>query len=262
MGVPDRSIRAAVASGDVLRLGRSWVALPDANAEAIRAVAARGILGGERALRSYGIWVSEHTGTSILVPPTASRLPPLPAGEYHLCRLAAPARRTPWRVGVVDALTQHLPRIADPFHAAATLDSALNRRLITPDELGRLMGRMPRRIRRLRARLDAKAESGLETVLRLAMRSEAWRVESQVEIGGVGHVDLVIDGWLVIEADGSAWHDGHAAITRDRERNSALVLRGYRWHRFGYAQVMRDLAGCIEVIRALLAGGAPLRAVV
>jgi len=262
MGQSARRIRAAVESGEVLRYGRSWVALPDADQEATRAVAARGILGGESALRSYRIWVSKDTGTCIISPPTASRLPPLASGEYRLWRADPPAPRTPWRVRVVDALAQHLPRIADPRDAAATLDSALNRRLLTASDLERLMRRMPRRIRRLKPRLDGRAESGLETLLRLAICDEGWTVESQVEIPGVGRVDLVIDGWLVIEADGSAWHDGHEPIERDRERNSALVLCGYRWHRFGYPQVMGDLAGCIAVIRALLAGGTAVRSVV
>ena len=121
------------------------------------------------------------------------------------------------------------------------------------------MERMPRRVRRLQRHLDASAESGLETLLRLAMRERGWRVESQVGIPGVGRVDFVVDGWLVIEADGSAWHDDHESIGRDRQRNAALVLRGYRWHRFGYAQIMHDLAGCMAVIDALLGGGHPLR---
>jgi very-short-patch-repair endonuclease len=262
MGLSDRGIRAAISSGQVLRHGKSWVALPDANAEATRAVAARGILGGESALRSYGIWVSKHTGTCIVSPPTASRLPPVNPGGYRLWRSDPPVPGTPWRVSVVDALAHHLPRIADPTHAAATLDSALNRRLLTGDELQRLMQRVPRRIRRLRRRLDGRAESGLETLLRLAICDEGWSFETQVEIRGVGRVDLVIDGWLVIEADGSAWHDDHESIERDRERNGALVLLGYRWHRFGYPQVMGDLAGCIAVISALLSGGAPVRSVV
>lgn len=258
MGQTDRRIRAALDSGEVIRVGRSWVARPGANAEAVRAVAARGILGGESALRSYRIWVSKHTGTCIVSPPTASRLPPLRRGEYRIRRDASPSPTTPWRVGVVDALAQHLPRVADPYHAAATLDSALNRRLVTAHDLGQLMQRMPRRIRRLRRHLDGRAESGLETLLRMAIRAAGWTVESQVEIPGVGRVDLVIDGWLVIEADGSRWHDDHESIERDRERNAALVRRGYRWHRFGYDQIMDDLEGCVDVIAKLLAGGAPL----
>lgn len=261
MGQSERRIRAALDSGAVIRLGRSWVALPEADADAVRAVSARGILGGESALRSYRVWVSKHTGTCIVSPPTASRLPPLRPGEYRIFRDASPSPRTPWRVGVVDALAQHLPRLSDPFHAVATLDSALNRRLVTAHDLDQLMQRMPRRIRRLRKMLDGRAESGLETLLRSAIRAAGWKVEVQVEISGVGRVDLVIDGWLVIEADGSSWHDGHEAISRDRERNAKLVRAGYRWHRFGYAQIMDDLEGCVAVIEELLAGGAPLRRV-
>lgn len=257
-GHTPRDIRAAVEAGEVCRIRRSWIAAPGANVEARRAVGARGILGGESALRSHRIWVSHHTGSCIVSAPTASRLPALGPGEYRIRRDCAGAPGTPWRVGVIDALAQHLPRIDDDRHVVATLDSALNRRLLTAAGLDEVMRRMPRRIRRLRGRLDGRAESGLESLLRMAIEAEGWRVESQVGVAGVGRVDLVIDGWLVIEADGSAWHDEHEAIDRDRERNAALVLLGYRWHRFGYRQVMDDLPGCVEVIRALLAGGRPL----
>lgn len=257
-GHPPRRIAEAVRDGRCSRVGRSWVALPDANAEAIRAVAARGILGGESALRSYGVWISHHTGVCISTRRTSSRLPDPGPGAYRVWRSDRPSTAYPWRVSVVDALAQHLPRIAEPAHAAATLDSALHRRLLTAVQAEELMERMPRRVRRLHRRLDASAESGLETLLRLAMRDQGWRVESQVEIPGVGRVDFVVDGWLVVEADGSAWHDDQEAIGRDRQRNAALVLRGYRWHRFGYSQIMNDLAGCIAVIGAVLAGGRPL----
>lgn len=259
MGHPPRRIVQAVDAGRCVRAGRSWVALPDANPEALRAVAARGILGGESALRSYGIWVSHHTGVCIATRRTSSRLPDPGPGAYRVWRSDSPSLSTAWRVSIIDALAQHLPRLDDPKHAAATLDSALNRRLLTPVQLDALMQRMPRRIRRLRHRLDASAESGLETLLRLAMLEQRWRVESQVEISGVGVVDFVVDGWLVIEADGSAWHDDHESIGRDRERNAALVLRGFRWHRFGYPQIMNDLERCVAVIRELLAGGRPQR---
>jgi very-short-patch-repair endonuclease len=258
-GHTPQRIRAAVDAGHVHRIGRAWLALPDADPEARSAVAARGVLGGESALRSYKIWVSEPTGICVVSPPSASRLPSLDPGVYRLRREVTPVPTRPWRVSVADALAQHLPRIAGRDHIVATLDSALNRRLLTPEGLELVMQRMPRRIRRLHRHVDARAESGLETLLRLAIRDEGWSVESQVRIDGVGRVDFVIDGWLVIEADGSQWHDHHEAIGRDRERNSALVLRGYRWHRFGYSQIMDDLAGCIEVIRALLAGGSPLK---
>ncbi|MGH3703302.1 MAG: endonuclease domain-containing protein [Agromyces sp.] len=247
-----QGIRAAVEGHRILRVGRSWVALPDANREAVRAIELGGLLGGESALRSYGVWVSHDTGVCVATPHTASRMPPLRDREYRVW-CDASRRSGAWRVDAVDALAQSLPRIAHRHDVIATLDSALHHGLISPSQLDALMERMPRRIRRLRNRVDAAAESGLESVLRMAIRDEGWRVESQVVIGGVGRVDLLIDGWLVIEADGSRWHDGHKATERDRDRNAALVLRGFRWHRFGHAQIMRHLDQCIAVIRALLA---------
>ncbi|NYG21033.1 very-short-patch-repair endonuclease [Agromyces hippuratus] len=254
-GHSSQGIRAAVDAQRVLRVGRSWVALHEANQEAVRAIELGGILGGESALRSYDIWVSRNAGVCVATARTASRTPPLCDGEYRVwCRMTR--RSGAWRVDVVEALAQYLPRVAR-LDAIATLDSAVHRGLISPPQLDALMERMPRRIRRLRNRIDGAADSGLESILRMAIRDEGWQVESQVSIEGVGRVDLLIDGWLVIEADGSKWHDGHEATERDRERNAALVLRGYRWHRFGHAQIMRNLDRCIAVIRTLLASGAP-----
>ena len=260
MGHSPRGIRAAVEARHCLTLTRSWVAAADANPDGIRALRLHGMLGGESALRSYGIWVSHNTGLCVATPRTASRRLPMHHREYRVWREFAESshgENATWRVGVAEALAQYLPRV-DPAHAAATLDSALHLGLLSTAELEPLLQRMPRRIRRLRRRLDAAAESGLETLLRLAIIEAGWRVESQVYIAGVGRVDLLVDGWLVIEADGSKWHDGHEAIQRDRARNAALVLRGFRWHRFGYGQVMTDLAQCVAVIRALLASGRPL----
>lgn len=48
-------------------------------------------------------------------------------------------------------------------------------------------------------------------------------------------MDLLIDGWLVIELDGDEFHDPVA----DRGRNATLVRLGYRIHRFGYDQVIK-----------------------
>jgi very-short-patch-repair endonuclease len=255
LGHPPVALRRAVDAGSVVRLGRSWLALPDASSEGRRAVARGGILGGESALRSYGIWVTADTGVCIATARSASRLPSLREGEYRVWREGMSRTAGEWRVRPLEALAQYLPRVDDAHHIVATIDSVLHQGLLAPVQLDELLERMPRRIRRLRTRLDPAAESGLESILRMAISSNGWRVDSQVQIPGVGRVDLLIDGWLVIEADGSAWHDHHEAIERDRERNSALVLRGYRWHRFGARQILHDLERCIEVIRKLLGSG-------
>ncbi|MDQ0893322.1 hypothetical protein [Agromyces ramosus] len=258
LGHTSYSIRAAIAGGHVAAVGRDWIAVDDAPPAAVRAVSRRGVLGGASALETSGVWVTRSTGLCIATPHSASRLPALGPGEHRVwCRTLSPRGAIAWRATVEDALAQYIPTLVDPDHVVATIDSAFNRRLLARSDLDRLFARLPRRCRRLRRAIDGRAESGLESLLRLACEREGWHVEIQVAVDGVGRVDLLIDGWLVIEADGSRWHDSGEATRRDRARNGALVLRGYRWHRFGYEQVMYDLAGCVEVIRALIDGGPP-----
>lgn len=49
-------------------------------------------------------------------------------------------------------------------------------------------------------------------------------VASQVWVASVGWVDLVVDGWLVIEVDGYATH--REAFGEDRRRDAELTRLG------------------------------------
>lgn len=253
LGHSPRAVQAAVASGRLRSVARSWVASEGAADAAIRAVRARGVLGGASALRSLGVWVSElEHGATIAVPHSGSRLPALAPGDRRVfCRRLQVDPSAPWRASLGDALAQYLPHAPDD-DAVATLDSVLNRRLLTRRELREIVAGLPRRVRRLWRLVDGRAASGIETKLRLALERAGLRVEVQVRIDGVGRVDLVVDGWLVVEADGAEFHDSPGRARADRHRNAALVRRGYRWHRFGYEQVMHDLDGCVAVVLELL----------
>ena len=48
-----------------------------------------------------------------------------------------------------------------------------------------------------------------------------------MSIAGVGRVDLVLDGWLVIECDSREFHEGWMPQQRDRARDLALAALGY-----------------------------------
>ena len=63
--------------------------------------------------------------------------------------------------------------------------------------------------------------------MRLLLRSQGWGVEVQVEIDDVGRVDLVVDGWLIIECDSEQFHSGWDAGRRDRRRDLAAAALGY-----------------------------------
>lgn len=261
LGHSARRIRAAIESRALRVVGRSWVATPSVRPDAMRAVELRGTLGGASALASYGIWVPHEVPLCVATAHSASRLPPVLGTEWRLrvpgTAKAAHPRAAQWRVSIEEALLQHARSCLDGDQIVASFDSALHSGAVSRQWLLAISDGMPRRIRRLLMHVDGRSESGLETLLRLAFEREGWSVELQVRIDGVGRVDLLINGWLVIEADGKAWHDDPTSAQRDRLRNAALVLRGYRWHRFGYEQVMFDLDGCVAVVRALLASGRP-----
>ncbi|MDJ1112898.1 DUF559 domain-containing protein [Microbacterium dauci] len=50
---------------------------------------------------------------------------------------------------------------------------------------------------------------------------------TQVVIPGVGRVDFVVDGWLIIECDSKAHHEGWDQQRRDRRRDIAAAKLGY-----------------------------------
>ena len=236
---------------------RSWVAAPNADPLAVRAVGLGGMLGGESALRSYGVWVSHNTGLCVAVKPGTSRLPGLADHEYRIYphdHVWPTGIR--WRADAVSALVQLAPRV-DSQHLIASIDSALYTRVLAASRLDDLFARLPRRFARLRLLIDARAESGIESLFRIAAVGEGWSVAVQVAIRHVGRVGFVINGWLVIEVDGDSWHSTPEQRARDRAREAELVRQGMRSHRFDYRQVMSDLEGCIEVTRALLAAGRP-----
>ncbi len=51
-------------------------------------------------------------------------------------------------------------------------------------------------------------------------------MESQVNIPGMGHLDLMVDGRLGIETDGAGFHMDRASFEEDRRRWNVTTRRG------------------------------------
>ena len=77
----------------------------------------------------------------------------------------------------------------------------------------------------------------------------------QVEIDGVGRVDLVVDGWLVVECDSRAHHRTPEAQLRDRARDRAAAARGYVTLRL----LAEDILFHPEAVLAALRGALSVR---
>ena len=78
-------------------------------------------------------------------------------------------------------------------------------------------------------------------------------LRQQVSVRGVGHVDFVIGGSLVIEVDGRAFHIDR--FEEDRQRDALLSIRGYRVLRFSYRQVFERWGEVKGAILAAIARG-------
>jgi very-short-patch-repair endonuclease len=160
----------------------------------------------------------------------------------------------PWRVSVRDALLQHATMVDRPS-LIASIDSALNTRRMTTSELGALIQSLPKRLRGIKREVDGRSMSGTESKLRIACISIGLRVELQASIANVGFVDLLIDGWLIVEVDSRQFHDVPIQQHAGRVRDGNAVLGSFGHLRFDYQLVQFDIEWCLDVILARLKSG-------
>lgn len=254
LGHSKRSLAAAARESMLVCPSRSWLVVPDADPRIGEVLAAGGRVGGATALETLGLWVTVTGQTWAAVQPGA-HYRSLPDGVRRLeCGFETDPAAT-WRVSTIDALAQHVRKVPRN-DAVASLDSALRGKLLAPHDLDALAAKLPRRCRGWLRRVDARADSGLESILRLACEDAGWDVQVQVRVPG-GYVDLLINGWLYLETDGSEFHDVAAQAKKDRRRNSIIARMGGRWHRFSYEDVVFRLDDSMALIRQLLAQGRP-----
>jgi len=86
---------------------------------------------------------------------------------------------------------------------------------------------LPARYAPILTQLDSRAESGPESLMRHILQQLGVDFEVQTNIVGVGRVDLVVDGFLIIECDSKAFHEGWAKQREDRQRDLAAAAQGY-----------------------------------
>jgi very-short-patch-repair endonuclease len=255
LGLAPRAITALVQHGVICR-PRQGVYLAPESADAVH-VAARvgGLVGCVTALAARGVFVRDASKVHVHVAPHATRLRPASGTHVHWAPLDAVPAPGAVAVGVLDALVQAV-RCQAPRDAIATLDSALHLRVISERELDVIFARLPRRHRVLLRLVDGRAESGAESFVRLLLRSLGVSFECQVRVEGVGRVDFLVEGWLVIECDSRAHHGGWEAQVADRRRDLLLAERGFACIRPVAADIFADAPSLGAAIRGMLTGRA------
>jgi hypothetical protein len=133
---------------------------------------------------------------------------------------------------------------------------------VRPWQVPGIFAELPERLRYLEQLVDGRSEAGQETVLRLLIHQAGWACEIQVEIGGVGRVDIVVEGCVAVEADSRAFHDGWDKHVRDRTRDRDLAIAGYSSYRALYRDIMYHPELVVAAIAGLLAANNHCRTVI
>ncbi|WP_235563051.1 endonuclease domain-containing protein [Microbacterium sp. Root53] len=211
-------------------------ALPTALEDVRTAAVHGGALACVSALRRHGVWVLDADGVHVWLGGKGRRhAHPQCACVGHWDAGAA----RPGVVSVARALVQLAGcQGAEAFFVA--YESAWR--------LGKLTGRARAWIR---DHLDAgmrylvdiarpDADSGLESLVRLRLGRLGISLRAQVPIEGVGTVDFILDGRIILEVDGRENHDGESKRHRDLGRDARALALGYIPLRFDYAQVLYE----------------------
>lgn len=154
---------------------------------------------------------------------------------------------------VVHALTC-LPAV----DAIAVAQSAMRERGVPREVLqNELMANYFGTARRLLAMADGLSESVPEISARLLFEAEKLSFERQVFIAGVGRVDILVDGWLIVEVNGYKFHSSRDAWRRDMGRLNAAQARGFLVLSFAPEQIWNSPDDVMAQVRGVLARGRP-----
>lgn len=248
-GATDRDLAAALAAGSILRVRNGRYVTPVAPA-AVRVAAAAGArLSCVSAARSYGLWAGTDARTHLLTPPHSGRTARRDDQVLHWRR--AQDHPEIWRVSLPECL-RSVVRCADEETAVAVLDTALSSGLVTPWALRRVFAQEPKRSRRVAEGARPGSDSEVESILRQRLTARGHRVEQQVAMPGVGRVEARVDGVLIVEVDGFAFHSHRGAFERDRIRDTGLALLGARRLRFAARQLITEPDAVIGTIEGVL----------
>ncbi|MEQ6896958.1 DUF559 domain-containing protein [Microbacterium sp. KR10-403] len=224
-GLRSRDISHGVAAGELIRLRKGRYVRTGLHADLLKAGRLGGRLDCLSLLRALGVFVHTHDKTHIQVEDGSTRLPTAGKEVVRHWRSSSCERQN-LCADVVEALAQSF-RCQGLREAIATLDSAWHHGIVDDEKIDAVFALLPRRYQRLRALLDERAESGPETLMRLMLRGIRCRFDVQVKIRGVGRVDFVVDGWLIIECDSKKYHEGWEKQKEDRARDMAAAALGY-----------------------------------
>lgn len=252
-----RELAVLVGSGEVTNPRRGIYAVRGAPRDAVTAVAASGVL---TCVSIAAMWrlplLTAPVAAHVAIPASASGSvrSRVPGGTVlHRDLGIAPGQRFD-RPEPALALAHAIQCLPLP-EAVAVLDAAVGRGLVRREDLA---ARRPRKgwlaHERATRLIDTGSGSIGESIARVALVGAGLTVQTQARIPGVGRVDMLVEGLVVVEVDGFAYHSGRQEFREDRRRDRvALVRHGLAVLRFAFEDAVYDTERLVETVRAALA---------
>lgn len=172
---------------------------------------------------------------------------------HHAGLLLPPARFQP--VAALADVLIHALRCLSFAESLVMVESAVSRGDMTAGFLRqRLPGRRNGKARAVLNWVDSGADSLLETLARTYFRQAGISVQAQVYLERVGYVDLLLDGWLVVELDGRH-HAEWKQVQKDHRRNNESALQGHTVLRYYYPDVVYRPEAMVQQVLSVLSRG-------
>lgn len=260
LGAHDRMLAAAVRSGSVIRARQGWYSTFSEHDAALRAARVGGRLTGMSALAARGAWTWNEHPLHVSVPRRASRL----REQWNRFRRLDPASAQDvivhWdddaivavgdatSVALVEALRSVV--LDEPFEVAVgAFDWAFKSGSIDRVTFESVLLTLPEDARMIAHWIDVRCDSILESVARTWLQIDGYRVISQVTVGDVERIDLVVEDEVAIELGGRT-HDGRREA--DWRKNVKITAEGRHPILATYSMVREDFASITEAVEVAL----------
>ncbi|WP_124055391.1 endonuclease domain-containing protein [Arcanobacterium ihumii] len=232
--INDRQLKKSISAGELNRIARNWFALKNANPRVVAAIHIGARVGCLTGCSLFGIWVPRNTGIHYVLPVSRSR----PAVTYrdNAC-LHRVRRLIQDPIYSLDECIKQVLQFHDRETGFIILESAINQGLISLENSRRYLESQTQKKAALSKYLCATSESGSESRVRLFFLLKRTHVQSQVQIDGIGRVDILVGRSLIIECDSAAYHSEYKRYIYDRQRDLAALSLGYKVIRLSYEQI-------------------------
>lgn len=260
-GARDIDLTYAVRSGDVLRARQGWYTTMSESSLEVRAVRVGGRLTGISALQSFGAWVLGEHPLHVSVHDNAARLRTQwnrrvrfdshrPRGvELHWDDFEVRERGSATTVALADALVRVILD-EDLETAVAAIDWALRTGAIDSIEWEKILLQLPANRRAIGDWVDDRCDSLPESLSRTRLRFRGHSIVSQVPLGELESIDLLVDDCVANEIDGERYHI--ARFEKDRRKDCRIAIENFHGFRSSAVMVFDDWDFTVRGIEAAL----------